>query len=152
MIAVNSKGTANKIPAQKSASATYKTRGKLKITASGKLWAKIIGVFVLFLIGVGMGHSQGLKDGQGQIPATVQAQLSWCQAHSGTPCHAEYVTHTPATPGAAAKVGDTGPAGWDVIADSDKTVTDFNDGFQDSKRDDCQQGSKFACDWLKSKH
>lgn len=27
-------------------------------------------------------------------------------------------------------------------------VKEFNDGFQDSKRDDCQQGSQFACDWL----
>lgn len=30
------------------------------------------------------------------------------------------------------------------------TVRDFNDGFIDSKKDDCQQGSQFACNWLKS--
>jgi hypothetical protein len=147
MIAVSSSGTANRIP-------TQRTSGKVGVGLNkrGKLWAKIIGVFVIFLVGVGIGHSQGVKDGQGQIPATVQAQLVWCQAHSKTPCHAEYVLHTPSKPGAAAKVGDTGPAGWDVIADGDATVADFNDGFATSKQDDCQQGDAKACAWLKVKH
>lgn len=29
------------------------------------------------------------------------------------------------------------------------TVRDYNDGFIDSKKDDCAQGSQFACNWLK---
>lgn len=147
MISVNSKGTASKIPAQK----TYRAGGKVKISAKGKLWVKIIGIFFLFLLGVHIGNDQGVKSGQNSIPATVQAQLNWCNAHSKTPCHAEYMSHTPATPGAAASKSDKGPAGWDVVADSGDTVTDFNDGFATSKQDDCQQGFKAACDWAKGK-
>ncbi|MET7984596.1 hypothetical protein [Streptomyces sp. NPDC005281] len=32
------------------------------------------------------------------------------------------------------------------------TVTSFNDGFSDSKRDDCEQGFKPACAWLVNNH
>lgn len=32
------------------------------------------------------------------------------------------------------------------------TVRDFNSGFSDSKLDDCQQGSAYACTWLKQNH
>lgn len=28
-------------------------------------------------------------------------------------------------------------------------VRNYNDGFIDSKKDDCAQGSQFACNWLK---
>lgn len=31
------------------------------------------------------------------------------------------------------------------------SVSTFNDGFQDSKSDDCAQGFKPACDWLGGK-
>lgn len=31
----------------------------------------------------------------------------------------------------------------------DTSVSDFNSGFQDSKKDDCQQGSIYACQWLR---
>lgn len=34
------------------------------------------------------------------------------------------------------------------IVNTTDQVTSFNDGFADSKRDDCQQGFKAACDWL----
>lgn len=42
---------------------------------------------------------------------------------------------------------------WAVSPDSDapvpvNEVAVFNDGFVDSKRDDCDQGFKPACDWL----
>ncbi|MFI8459055.1 hypothetical protein [Kitasatospora sp. NPDC085464] len=30
----------------------------------------------------------------------------------------------------------------------ESSVTTFNDGFSDSKSDDCQQGFQPACDWL----
>lgn len=31
-------------------------------------------------------------------------------------------------------------------------VADFNDGWRDAKVDDCEQGFKPACDWLRSAH
>lgn len=34
---------------------------------------------------------------------------------------------------------------------SDTSVSDFNDGFADSKQDDCQQGFQPACNWLQGK-
>lgn len=143
-IKVNSRGQATKIPTQRVRPT------KVKINARGKMWAKIIGIFLLFLLGVHIGTTEGVKTGQNSIPANVMAQLDWCNAHSKTPCHAEYMTHTPLTPGAAASKNDKGPAGWDVIGDNDQTVSDFNDGFATSKQDDCQQGAKVACDWLKT--
>lgn len=36
-----------------------------------------------------------------------------------------------------------------TTAHPNSTVRDYNDGFIDSKKDDCAQGSQFACDWLK---
>lgn len=33
---------------------------------------------------------------------------------------------------------------------TDVTVSSFNDGFSDSKADDCEQGFAAACAWLKS--
>jgi hypothetical protein len=35
-------------------------------------------------------------------------------------------------------------------AEDTSTVSDFNDGFRDAKVDDCEQGFKAACDWLRS--
>lgn len=32
------------------------------------------------------------------------------------------------------------------------TVTSFNEGFEDSKRDDCEQGFQLACQWLEMNH
>lgn len=40
------------------------------------------------------------------------------------------------------------PASTQQTVVRDGKVTDFNDGFSDSKKDDCQQGFKIACDWL----
>ncbi|MBD0689628.1 hypothetical protein [Streptomyces sp. CBMA123] len=45
--------------------------------------------------------------------------------------------------------------GWDNIVwlvtphDADN-VTVFNDGFYESKHDDCEQGFQAACEWLKA--
>ena len=39
-----------------------------------------------------------------------------------------------------------------VVHKPDTTVHDFNNGFSDSKLDDCQQGSAYACDWLTQNH
>jgi uncharacterized membrane protein len=38
-----------------------------------------------------------------------------------------------------------------VVHKPDTTVRDFNNGFSDSKLDDCQQGSASACAWLQHK-
>lgn len=35
-------------------------------------------------------------------------------------------------------------------ANSSTSVSSFNDGWTTSKQDDCQQGSAYACAWLKS--
>jgi hypothetical protein len=32
---------------------------------------------------------------------------------------------------------------------TDPHAADFNDGFRDAKADDCEQGFKAACDWLR---
>lgn len=61
-----------------------------KITPAGKLWAKIIGVVLLFLIGVGMGHNQGLKDAGHTPDSTTVAVLHYAESHSKTPCWAEW--------------------------------------------------------------
>ncbi|MGW2539661.1 hypothetical protein ACWC5I_01985 [Kitasatospora sp. NPDC001574] len=39
-------------------------------------------------------------------------------------------------------------AAYDVRPEPPAAVTDFNDGFSDSKRDDCEQGFTAACQWL----
>lgn len=36
-------------------------------------------------------------------------------------------------------------------SDSKSIVVSFNNGFSDSKQDDCQQGFQAACAWLKGK-
>ncbi|MFG3223278.1 hypothetical protein ACGF07_00650 [Kitasatospora sp. NPDC048194] len=38
--------------------------------------------------------------------------------------------------------------GYDARHQAHAAVTDFNDGFADSKRDDCEQGFVPACQWL----
>ena len=39
-----------------------------------------------------------------------------------------------------------------VVHKPTTTVADFNNGFSDSKADDCQQGSAYACAWLNQNH
>jgi hypothetical protein len=90
MIAVNSKGTANKIPTQKSTSQTYSAKRKFKFTAGGKIWAKIIGIMLIFLVGVGMGHSQGIKDAGHTPDPTTMGILHYAQSMGAKGCRAEW--------------------------------------------------------------
>jgi hypothetical protein len=39
-----------------------------------------------------------------------------------------------------------------TVTKSDNTVTNYNDGWIDAKRDDCEQGVKIACQWLDQQH
>ena len=147
MIAVGSNGSAQRIPTQRA----QNNRGPVRLNKRGKLWLKIVGIGLIFVAGIVLGNKSALDSPEGhRPPATVLAQLNWAESHSKTTCHAEYMVHTPAVPGAAASKADNGPEGWDVICGSDKTVTDFNDGFTESKVDDCQQGDAKACAWLKT--
>ncbi|PPT14825.1 hypothetical protein [Streptomyces cinnamoneus] len=41
--------------------------------------------------------------------------------------------------------------GYDARHHAHATVTDFNDGFADSKRDDCEHGFAAACQWLEAR-
>ncbi|WP_327068746.1 hypothetical protein [Kitasatospora sp. NBC_01302] len=40
---------------------------------------------------------------------------------------------------------------YDARHHAHATVTDFNDGFADSKHDDCEQGFAAACQWLEAR-
>jgi len=39
---------------------------------------------------------------------------------------------------------------WGTYNAPDRAVSDFNNGFSDSKRDDCEQGFLSACAWLEA--
>jgi len=45
-------------------------------------------------------------------------------------------------------LGATLQAAFEARHESSPAVTDFNSGFSDAKRDDCQQGFAAACQWL----
>ncbi|MFF9644750.1 hypothetical protein [Kitasatospora aureofaciens] len=53
-----------------------------------------------------------------------------------------------ATLAAGALLGAPIQAAYDARHQAAAAVTDFNDGFSDSKADDCQQGFAAACQWL----
>ncbi len=44
--------------------------------------------------------------------------------------------------------GTGSAATYALTARPDSSVAQFNDGFRDSKTDDCQQGAAVACQWL----
>lgn len=44
-----------------------------------------------------------------------------------------------------------GATGHKIIPSHTDTVKDFNEGFADSKQDDCEQGFAPACAWLEAK-
>ncbi len=72
-------------------------------------------LLVTFLAGIVLGNKSGHAAADHNPPADIVAQLHWAQTHSKTPCWAEWSATTTTTPGTAAKIGDTGPAGWDVV-------------------------------------
>jgi hypothetical protein len=109
----------------------YWTRRRIALTIGGLIIAPFLAIF---LIGATVGIYKGITENSApELPATVQAQLHTAQANSKTPCWAEF--------------NDQEPNHFEVLCGGN-TVTDFNDGFADSKKDDCDQGFQKACDWI----
>lgn len=107
---------------------------------SGKTWAKVILGTLVALFMIHIGHTEGVKEVANKPPAAIMAQLDWAQNHSKGVCHAVWSTDD--------HKADT-VAGWEVVCGSEgDAVKTFNDGFSDSKADDCQQGFDKACKWL----
>lgn len=74
---------------------------------------KTTAVALVFLTGLTIGNKSAHSEDA--APADVVAQVAEAQRTHNTPCWAEWSATTPVVPGNAARVGDTGRAGWDVL-------------------------------------
>lgn len=113
------------------------TRRRIALILGGLIIAPFLAIF---LIGATVGIYKGITEsGAPQLPSHTQQILNDAQAHSKTPCWAEWNP----------KVEDN----FEVICGANKadsTVADYNDGFATSKQDDCDQGFQAACEWVRT--
>lgn len=110
----------------------------------------IITPFLLaFLIGATVGIAKGVTGDTNRGPSAHTLDLlRKTSASSKTPCWAEW-NEIQATMAAGGMKGDDGAPldGFEVICGANQ-VTQYNDGFAESKHDDCEQGFKAACTWI----
>lgn len=78
---------------------------------ANKRWAKVAALGVTALVG----FTLGALAGGNQPPVSVTDRLAQAQRASATPCWVEWSASTPNVHGAPAKVGDTGPASWEIL-------------------------------------
>jgi hypothetical protein len=93
-------------------------------------------LILTFIIGAAMGVAQGISADHNRPAgpdAATLAILKHAQATSKTPCWAEW---------------NFDQKGFEVLCGADHQVADYNDGFIDSKKDDCAQGDATACTWV----